>query len=280
MKIKILSDSTCDLPADLVKKYDIDIMPLTVVKGGEAFKDGITITPDDIFRHVAAGGDLCTTSAVNFEDYHNAFKKYADSYDGVICVNLGSNFSCCHQNATLAASEFSNVRAVDSMNLSTGQGRVVLKALELAETAQDLDQLKAQLEEYATHVETSFLLNRLDYMAKGGRCSSATALGANLLHLRPCIEVKDGKMSVVKKYRGSYDKCLYNYVKDRLANREDIEHDLVILTSTVVNDLCYSTVKDGIKEFGHFDSMIESTAGCTITCHCGPDTLGIIFTRK
>ena len=203
MKIKILSDSTCDLPKELIEKYDIDILPLTIIKDDQPFTDGVNITPREIFDHVAAGGSLCSTSAINYETYKEAFRRYADTYEGVICVNLGSGFSSCYQNASLAASEFSNVRAVDSMSLSTGQGRIVVKAAQLAETCRDLDQLKAQLEEYASHIEISFLLNRLDYMAKGGRCSSATALGANLLHLRPCIEVKDGKMTVVKKYRGS-----------------------------------------------------------------------------
>ena len=280
MKIKILSDSTCDLPAELIKKYNIGIMPLTVIMDGNPYEDGISITPQVIFNHVANGGDLCSTSAVNYGTYRNFFAQYADDYDGVICVNLGSGFSSCYQNATLAAAEFQNVRAVDSMNLSSGQGRIVLKAAELAETATSLDQLKADLEEYATHIEISFLLNRLDYMVKGGRCSSATALGANLLHLRPCIEVKNGKMTVVKKYRGSYDKCLGSYIKDRLNGRDDICRDLLFLTYTEVDKMCYDTVKNAIDTYGHFEDVEESIAGCTISCHCGPDTLGIIFVRK
>lgn len=280
MKIKILSDSTCDLPQELIQKYDIGIMPLTVVMGGVPYEDGKTITPEVIFKHVENGGDLCSTSAVNYGDYLTMFQQYADDYDGVICINIGSGFSSCHQNATLAAAEFQNVRAVDSMSLSTGQGRIVLKAAELAETAADLDQMKTELEEFAKHIEISFLLNRLEYMVKGGRCSSATALGANLLHLRPCIEVKDGKMTVVKKYRGSYDKCLGNYIKDRLADRTDVNNDMIFLTYTTVDETCYNTVTNAIRTYGHFENIYESIAGCTISCHCGPDTLGIIFTRK
>ena len=280
MKIKILSDSTCDLPAELAAKYDIGILPLTVIKDGKNYVDGVTITPAEIFRHVAEGGDLCSTSAINYGDYLNEFQKYAPGYDGVICINLGSQFSSCYQNATLAAGEFTNVRAVDSANLSTGQGRVVLKAAELAETAEDLDQLKQDIEDYAKRVEISFLLNRLDYMVKGGRCSSATALGANLLHLRPCIEVKDGKMTVVKKYRGSYEKCLTNYIKDRLNGREDLEKDLMFLTFTEVEDSTLNAVRSAIDTYGHFDCRYEGTAGCTISCHCGPDTVGIVLVRK
>ena len=280
MKIKILADSTCDLPDYLVQQYDIELLPLSVIKEGERFIDGVTITPAEIFRHVAKGGSLCSTAARNVEDYIQAFSKYTKDYDGVVCINLGSNFSSCYQNASLAAAEFPNVVTVDSMNLSTGQGRITLRAAELAESCTDLQKLKAELEEFATHVEISFLLNRLDYMAKGGRCSSATALGANLLHLRPGIEVKDGKMSVVKKYRGSYDKCLKNYIQDRLEGREDLRDDVLFLTWTEVDDKCLSTVRDAIKEYGHFEHVYEGLAGCTVSCHCGPDTLGIVMVRK
>ena len=280
MKIKIISDSTCDLPEEILRKYDITLLPLTVIKDGEAFLDGVTITPAEIFAHVAAGGSLCTTSAINIGDYQKLFAEYADKYDGIIHINIGSGFSSCYQNACLAAEDFPNVRVVDSENLSTGQGQVVLQACRLAETATDLDELKAQLDEYKTRVEVSFLLDRLEYMVKGGRCSSATALGANLLHLKPCIEVKDGKMTVVKKYRGSYTKCLASYAKDRLANRKDLGGGTLFTTWTVVDDEALNAVRDCIAQYGHFDEIIENLAGSTISCHCGPGTLGLVFVRK
>lgn len=280
MKIKVLSDSTCDLPAELIEKYDIGILPLTVIKDNQEFVDGVTITPAEIFAHVSNGGSLCSTAARNVIDYRADFQKYASDYDGVICINLGANFSSSHQNASLAATEFSNVITVDSMNLSTGQGRLTVEAAELALQGLSLEEIKEKLEEMAQRIEMSFLLNRLDYMAKGGRCSSATALGANLLHLRPCIEVKDGKMSVVKKYRGSYEKCLYSYIKDRLENRDNIEKDMMFLNWTEIEDNCYHTVRDAIDTMGGFGHVYESIAGCTISCHCGPDTLGTAFVRK
>ena len=280
MKIKIISDSTCDLPQEILRKYDITLLPLTVIKDGEAFLDGVTITPAEIFAHVAAGGSLCTTSAINIGDYQKVFAQYADKYDGILHINLGSGFSSCYQNACLAAEDFPNVRVVDSENLCTGQGQVVLQACRLAETCRDLDELKAQLDEYKARVEISFLLDRLDYMVKGGRCSSATALGANLLHLKPCIEVRDGRMSVVKKYRGSYAKCLANYAKDRLANRSDLGGGTLFTTWTVVDDECLDTVRDCIAQWGCFDEIVENLAGSTISCHCGPGTLGLVFVRK
>ena len=280
MKIKILSDSTCDLSQDLLQKHDITIVPLTVIKNDKDFKDGITITPDVIFDHVANGGSLCTTSANSVGEYQEWFEKYAGDYDGVIHINIGSGFSSCYQNACLAAEDYPNVRVIDSMNLSTGQGLVVLEAARLAQTATDLDALADALREFTTRVEASFLLSRLDYMVKGGRCSSVVALGANLLNLKPCIEVKNGKMSVVKKYRGNFAKSLSMYVKDRLAEREDIQRDILFVTKTPVDDESDAAVMQAVGQYGNFATTYETDAGCTISCHCGPGTLGVLFVRK
>ena len=280
MNIKILSDSTCDLSPALLEELNVDLARLTVIKNGEAYVDGITITPVDIFAHVAAGGDLCSTTACNIGDYEELFSKYASQYDGIIHISLGANFSSSHQNARLAAEDFPNVRVIDSMNLSTGQGLVVLEACRLARELDDLDAIAEKLNAFTPRVEASFLLDQLKYMAKGGRCSSAAALGANLLNLKPCIEVKDGKMGVVKKYRGSYAKCLANYVKDRLADREDIVRNELFLTYTPVTDECLEAVKGAIDAYGNFNTVYETTAGCTVSCHCGPGTLGVLFVRK
>ena len=279
MKIKILSDSTCDLSPALLAANDISLVPLTVVKGEEQFKDGVTITPADIFAHVAAGGDLCSTAANSIGEYEDMFQPYTD-YDGVIHITIGSGFSSCYQNACLAAEDFPNVRVIDSQNLSTGQGLVVLKACELAKTAADLDALAEELRAYTAKVEASFLVDKLDYLAKGGRCSAAAALGANLLNLKPCIEVKDGKMTVVKKYRGKYEKCLASYVKERLADRDDLDNGTIFVTQTVISDDGYAAVLKAVNEYGKFENVYETTAGCTVSCHCGPGTLGVLFVRK
>ena len=280
MRIKILSDSTCDLSTQLLEKYDITLAPLTVVKNDEQFKDGVTITPADIFAHVASGGALCSTAAVSIGEYEELFARYSAEYDGVILINIGSGFSACHQNALAAAEDYPNVRVIDSQNLSTGQGLVVLKACQLAETAGDLDKMAAYLREYTEKVEASFLVDKLDYLVKGGRCSSAAALGANLLNLKPCIEVRNGKMGVGKKYRGNYAKCLANYVKERLAGRDDIDWSTLFVTQTVVSDECNQAVLEAVRSCSHFYTIHETTAGCTISCHCGPGTLGILFVRK
>lgn len=281
MRIKITSDSTCDLSAAQLAAHDIALYPLTVVKNGEAFRDNVTITPAEIFAHVAAGGSLCSTSAGPFVEYQELFAQYADQYDGVLHISLGSGFSSSYQNACLAANEFSNVMVVDSQNLSTGQGHIVLKAAELAKTATSLAKLHSQVQAYAPRVEASFVLDRLDFMVKGGRCSAAAALGANLLALKPCIEVRDGKMGVVKKYRGNYGKCLANYVKDRLDGRTDLLKDLLFITYTYGTDPYVPTVREAVNQYGSdFQEVVETVAGCTISCHCGPNTLGILFIRK
>lgn len=280
MNIKITSDSTCDLSPELLEKYNITLVPLTVIKNNEAFKDGVDITPADIFAHVANGGDLCSTTAMNVGEYEEWFAKYSESYDGILHINIGSGFSSSYQNACLAAEEFENVRVIDSMNLSTGQGLVVLKACELAKECTSLDELHAKVQAFTSRVEASFLLDQLAYMVKGGRCSSVVALGANLLNLKPCIEVKDGKMSVVKKYRGNYAKSLASYVKDRLSDRDDLDRGILFVTRTPVADTCLEAVKEAVDAYGDFENIYWTEAGCTVSCHCGPGTLGVLFVRK
>ena len=203
MRIKITADSTCDLSPELVQENNIEIFPLFINMGDKSYLDGVDIHPADIFAHVAAGGALCSTAAVPIGTYRERFEALSREYDAVVHVNIGSGFSVTYQNACLAAEDLPNVRVIDSRNLSTGQGHVVMEACKLAKTATDLDEMCEELKELTYRVDASFLLDRLDYMVKGGRCSSVMALGANLLKLKPCIEVVDNKMVVGKKYRGN-----------------------------------------------------------------------------
>lgn len=281
MNIKITADSTCDLSADILKEYNIAITPLTVIKAGTGYIDGVTITPAEIFAHVAAGGDLCSTSAVSVGEYQEHFTKYAGEYDGVVHICISSDFSSTYRHACIAAEDFENVRVVDSRNLSTGQGLVVLKACELAKTAASLDELKQELDDFTSRVEASFLVDRLDYLVRGGRCSSAAALGANLLNLKPCIEVKDGKMTPGKKYRGPIDKVMLQYTQDRLQGRDDINRHRVFITHTRCAPEAVEAVRQKLLELcPDFEEIIETTAGSTVTSHCGPGTLGVLFIRS
>jgi DegV family protein with EDD domain len=280
MNIKITADSTCDLPVELRQQHNITLADLIVTKDDKDYYDNVTITPADIFAHVAAGGDLCKTAALGVGVYEEFFGRFAKEYDAVIHISLGSGFSSSYQNACLAADEFDNVYVIDSQSLSTGQGCVVLEACKLASSGINADQIVEELNDFVGRVEISFMVENLTYLVKGGRCSSAAALGANLLNLKPCIELKDGKMSVGKKYRGNYDKCLATYIKDRLTDRDDIEWDKVFITYTPVSDTALDLVKASVAELGHFATTLEAKAGCTISCHCGPGTLGIVFVRK
>lgn len=214
MRYKITADSTCDLGRDLIERYDIGILPLYVQLGDKTYRDGIDIQPDDIYAHVAAGGGLATTAAVNLADYVRTFTELSDRYDFVIHVNISSDFSCSHQNAKLAAADLPNVYVVDSRNLSTGHGHIVLEAARMAAEGMGPEEIVRQLEALTARVDASFILEQLEYMKKSGRCSAVALLGANLLKLRPCIEVKDGKMGVAKKYRGTFAKCLEAYIAD------------------------------------------------------------------
>lgn len=279
MRIKVISDSTCDLTAQQLAAHNITITPLIIMKGDEEYLDGVTIQPADIFAYVAAGGDLCSTAARGMAVYEEVFSQYAKEYDGIVHISLGSAFSSSYQNACLAAESFENVRVIDSMNLSTGQGLVVLRACELAASGMTLDEIEGELNALTPRIEASFVMDQLSYMVKGGRCSSAAALGANLLNLKPCIEVRDGKMSVVKKYRGSYTKCLVSYAKDRLLNREDLEYGTVFVTHTPVEEEAAAAVLEVVKA-QPFRNVYQSDAGCTVSCHCGPGTLGVLFIRK
>lgn len=280
MKIKITADSTCDLSPELISENDIGIVPLFVNKGGESFLDGVTITPAEIFAHVAAGGDLCSTAAVPIGVYQEYFEKYLKEYDAVVHVCIGSGFSACYNNARLAAEEFENVRVIDSKNLSTGHGHVVLEACKLAKTATDLDAMQAELDELTSRVDASFLLDRLDYMVKGGRCSLVAALGANLLKLKPCIEVVDNKMIVAKKYRGSMAKCMDRYVRDRLENSENILPERIFVTHSPVAKEVNEAAHNAIRDCMHFDHVYDTNAGCTISCHCGEGCQGVLYIRK
>jgi len=280
MKIKITADSTCDLTPAQIAENDIRITPLSVNKGGIFYTDGVDIHPRDIFDHVAHGGELCSTAAVNIADYEAVFGPLSAENDAVIHISLGSGFSSCYQNACVAAESFDNVYVVDSQNLSTGHGLLVLEACERCAGCTDPAALAEELRTLACRVETSFVLDRLDYMVKGGRCSMVAALGANLLKLRPCIEVKDGKMTVVQKYRGNYDKCLAAYVHDRLSDRQDLIPDKLFITHTPVAESDLQTVRSVVAENSSFARVMESEAGCTVSCHCGPGCLGVLFIRS
>ena len=280
MKIKFTSDSTCDLSREQIEKYDITILPLAVAMGGKDYRDGVDITPADIYANVSAGGDLPKTAANNAAQYQACWEQYTKDYDAVIHLNISAEFSSCYQNARIAAEEFDNVHVVDSRNLSTGHGLLLLKGIELAQQGMAAADIAQVLRETVDKVDASFILDQLEYLAKGGRCSSVVALGANLLKLKPCIDVKNGKMGVGKKYRGAYEKCLKQYITDRLADRTDLDLRRVFVTHSGIDDNLAQIAVDTVKALQPFEELTVTTAGCTVSSHCGPGTLGVLFMTK
>jgi len=283
MAIHIVADSTCDLTEELIEQYHITILPLYVMLGDKDHRDGKDITAEDIFRFVADGGALPKTAAVTVEDYLTAFRRILERNpaDEIICITISAKFSSCYQNACIAAEETGHVTVIDSMNLSTGIGHVILTAAELIEENKTVPEIAEILRnDIIPNVDASFIIDRLDYLHKGGRCSAVAALGANLLKLKPCIEVRNGEMSVSKKYRGNFVHCVTEYAKDRLAERDSIDNHRIFITHAAASKEAVSAAENAVRESGRFEAIVETQAGSTISSHCGPNTLGVLFVRK
>lgn len=278
--IIISSDSTCDLSAELRERYNVSIIPLGVTLGDKTYFDGVDIVPDDIYAHHTKTGELPKTTAANVGDCIDYFKPFADAGKTVIHLALSAEFSSTYNNACLAASEFENVYVVDSRNLSTGNGLLVIAAAEMAQSGMEATEIVEKLNALAPCVDASFVIDKLDYLHKGGRCSALAMLGANVLKLKPCIEVKNGKMGVGKKYRGKYSAVLKEYVAERLADTENIDLDRVFVTHAGVDSEIVNAVVEQVKETAPFKEVFMTRAGCTISSHCGADTLGVLFIRK
>ena len=280
-KIVITADSTCDLGAELVAKYNIKIKPLYVTLDGEAKLDGIDVTPDDVYEFYNQTGKLAKTAAVNMAEYEDFFNDIKAEEDcAIIHFNISNSMSVTHNNARLAGMELDDVFVIDSANLSTGQGLLVLKACELAESGMEPKAIVKEIEDLKPRVDASFVIDSLEYLHKGGRCSTVAALGANLLKLKPCIEVKGGAMAVGKKYRGKFDAVLKTYVSERLANADDIELDRVFVTHAGCDEEVVNAIIEQVKEALPFKEVLTTRAGCTVSAHCGRNTLGVLFIRK
>lgn len=280
MKIKITSDSTCDLPQELLEKYAIGIQPLCVTVEGKTYRDGVNIQAAEMLAMTEKNGGTPKTAANNIQDYLDLFTAALKEYDAIIHFTISASMSACYQNACLAAAELENVYIIDSENLSTGQGHLVLDACEMAEAGMEPADIVAEIEARKEKVDASFVVDTLEYLRRGGRCSALAAMGANLLKLHPCISVKDGAMGVGKKYRGNMKTCLAEYVKDRLAEPDTVDTRRIFITDSGVSDEIRQLVEDTVLSIVPFETVIHSQAGCTVSCHCGPGTLGILFFRK
>lgn len=280
MQIKITADSTCDLTPELVERHKITITPLAVSCAGTSYKDGVDITPDELYTKIRSSGQLASTAAVNVGEYLDVFGELLRDCDAIVHFTISSEMSSCYQNACAAAEELGNVYVVDSRNLSTGIAHLVLDACDMAEAGMDAAEIARTLEKRREKLDVSFLVSTLEYLRKGGRCTAIAALGANLLKLHPCIYVKDGVMGVGKKYRGAMERCLVSYVKDQLGDVSTVDTRRIFITDSGIEEEIRDAVEKAVRELAPFEEVIRTRAGCTVSCHCGPGTLGILFYRK
>lgn len=281
--IRISCDSTADLSAELYQKYNIARMPLYINLAGHEYEDGIDITADRLFELVKETGELPMTAARNIDDFIEYIKgvKAEGGADEVIHFAISGEFSTTCNMAKMAAKEMEGVYVVDSRNLSTGIGLSVLAACEMAASGMKAEEIVRIVEDdIIPKVDASFVLDTLSFMAKGGRCSSVVALGANLLKLKPSIEVVEGKMRVGKKYRGSLEHCLKLYIADRLADLDGIRPDRIFVTSSGCSKEIQEACVAQVKALGYFKEILCTEAGCTVSSHCGPGTLGVLFIHK
>lgn len=280
--IVLCADSTCDLGAELIERYNVKISPMHVHLGEEMYADGVDITPDDIYAVYREKKMLPTTSATNMEEYKDFVNPFIEAGNDVLYISLGSGISTTYNNARLAAEETPGMYVINSGNLSTGMGLVVIAAAERIAAGLPIEQIVDEVTALTKKVEASFVLDTLEFLHKGGRCSTIAALGANMLKLKPCIEVnnEDSKMTVGKKYRGALEKALAEYVADRLKDRTDIDTTRIFITHSGISQERIDLVKSCIEQYQQFDEILITRAGCTISAHCGPNTLGILFVRK
>lgn len=280
-KVILSADSTCDLGKELGDKYDVHYCPLRIVLDGEEYIDNVTITPAEIFKAYRKKGILPATSAINIGEYLEYFKPFVDAGYDVIHINLGSGISSSHQNCLAAAAQFDgHVYPVDSCNLSSGSGHLVIAAAEMIEKGMEASQIAEEVKKLVHNCKSSFILDTLEFMKAGGRCSAVTAFGASMLHLKPCIEVDTAhrsKMVVGKKYRGKFDRVAMKYIDDKLEEFPNVKTDRVFLPNTVFDDEFKKEIYDYIAAKGIFKEIIFADASCTISCHCGPGTLGLMI---
>ena len=281
-KIILSADSTCDLGDELRSRYEVNYYPFHVILDGKTYGDGVDLVPDQIYEVYRARKILPKTAAINTAEYIEYFRQWTDQGYEVIHITLGHGLSATYNNCRLAAEELPGVYVIDSRNLSTGSGLVVIEAAERIAAGMPAAQIAQEVQALTSHVNASFVIDTLEFLYKGGRCSALQMLGANLLQLKPCIEVNnaDGTMDVGKKYRGSLDKALAQYVKDRLAGREDLRYDRVFITHSGISQERIDLVRGEVEKLASFREVYVTRAGCTISSHCGPNTLGVLFMTK
>lgn len=279
----LCADSTCDLGPKLLAQYNVHLYPFHIVLDDQTYQDGIDLNPEDIVRIYQEKKILPRTAAINVQEYLDFFKPFVDDGYDVIHISLGSGISSSHQNACLAAAEYDGrVFAINSGNLSTGSGHLVLEAGKRIAAGLPAAQIAEEVSALRPKVVSSFIIDTLEFLHKGGRCSTLEMMGANLLKLKPCIRVnnEDSSMSAAKKYRGTLEKVIAEYIKDELEGRDDIVLDKVFVTHSPMDEALVQKAVEIVKQYQNFENIYVESAGCTITSHCGPNTLGVLYMVK
>lgn len=279
-QVIIASDTTCDLSPELIDRYQIQLIPLYVTLGGKTYLDGIEIGPDDIYWAYEKTGELPTTSAANIHDYEAFFRKHTQDGSGLVLFTVSSELSSTYRNACLAAEGFQDVHVVDTRNLSTGVGILVLAAADMAQNGCTAEEIAQRCQELTDCVDVSFVMDNLEYMQKGGRCSAVTVMGANLLHIKPELAMKDGKLGVTKKRRGKYAATLDRYIRDHLSDPDQYDGTRAFVTHAGCDEALVQKCLALTKELGNFQEVHLTRAGSIVSSHCGRNTLGVIFLRK
>ena len=280
LDIIITSYRTTELSKDLCERYKITVIPLCITLGDKLYSYGVDITPDDIYAHHDRTGELPKTTATNVGDCLDFFSQFTSQGKTVIHFTISSEMSSTYNNACMAAEELGNVYIIDTKNLSTGGGLLVITAAELLNQGLPVEEIVEKTRETVARVDASFVIDNLEYLYKGGRCSAVAMLGANLLKLKPCIQVKNGKMDVAKKYRGRYADVLKQYVVDKIGDYSDIDLDRVFVTHAGCDPQLVNDIVELVKKTAPFKEVFLTRAGCTVSSHCGANTLGVLFIRK
>ena len=289
-KVRIVTDSTCDLSQELLDRYDIKVIPLCIIMDDQSYKDGVEVKTEDVLKWSNDNKTTPKTSAANLEDASEFLRPFQEAGEEVIYIGISEDMSTTCNVMRLAGEEleFENFHVINSMNLSTGIGLQVLRAADLAAKGKSAQEIYDAINGAREDVRASFVVDTLVFLSRGGRCSAVTALLASTLKIKPRIAVTLGKMGVSKKYHGNFDKSiikyvhvLEKYVKDQLKDRKDLRLDRIFIThSPMENPALVEEIKDYLKSLKHFDEVLETNAGCVISSHCGPNCLGVLFYQK
>lgn len=275
--VYITADSTCDLSPELLARFQIKTVPLHVLLGEESHLDGVDVTTQQIFQHYADTQTLPRTAAVSPQEFQDFFAPLvAEGYE-IVHLDISSELSATYQNAVIAAQEVPGVYPVDSRHLSSGIALLLIEACRLRDAGQSAQEIAAALQTLIPRVQASFVLDTLEYLWKGGRCTGVAAFGANLLNLKPCIEMRDGKLEVGKKYRGSIGKVYEKYIAERLAAVSGPLRQVIIVSVNELSGETSARLEGLVRSKVQVEEIFFARAGSTITSHCGPGTLGIFF---